>query len=102
MRFIVDAQLPSYVDKITLAYTIFDTTQEAAERTARAGSAPAGTAAEGLAVFAGAIPTRRASEGDALKPRETRGNPRWRFGLVRDCRRGRVWRAVSFSLPDNF
>lgn len=30
VRFIVDPQLPDYVDKITLAYTIFDTTEPAA------------------------------------------------------------------------
>lgn len=32
VRFIVDAELPSNVDKITLAYTFFDTTQAAAQR----------------------------------------------------------------------
>lgn len=32
VRFIVDPQLPSYVDKITLAYTFYDTTQSAARR----------------------------------------------------------------------
>ena len=30
VRFIVDPSLPAYVDKITLAYTFFDTTQSAA------------------------------------------------------------------------
>jgi cytochrome c oxidase assembly protein Cox11 len=30
VRFIVDPDLPSNVDKITLAYTFFDTTQSAA------------------------------------------------------------------------
>ncbi len=30
VRFIVDPGLPSYIDKITLAYTFFDTTQSAA------------------------------------------------------------------------
>jgi cytochrome c oxidase assembly protein subunit 11 len=39
VRFIVDPQLPRYVDKITVAYTIFDTTQEAAARTASSGPA---------------------------------------------------------------
>lgn len=29
VRFIVDPQLPAYVDKLTLAYTIYDTTQSA-------------------------------------------------------------------------
>ncbi|MDP9064938.1 MAG: cytochrome c oxidase assembly protein [Pseudomonadota bacterium] len=32
VRFIVDPSLPSNVDKITLAYTFFDTTQSAAQR----------------------------------------------------------------------
>jgi cytochrome c oxidase assembly protein subunit 11 len=32
VRFIVDPQLPSYVDKITLAYTFYDTTEAAASR----------------------------------------------------------------------
>lgn len=32
VRFIVDPQLPSYVDKITLAYTFYDTTEAAARR----------------------------------------------------------------------
>ncbi len=30
VRFIVDPGLPSHIDKITLAYTFFDTTQSAA------------------------------------------------------------------------
>ena len=47
VRFIVDPQLPRYVDKITLAYTIFDTTQEAAAAGAAAvPTGRAGTAAE--------------------------------------------------------
>jgi cytochrome c oxidase assembly protein subunit 11 len=32
VRFIVDPQLPSDVDKLTLAYTIYDTTQQSATR----------------------------------------------------------------------
>jgi cytochrome c oxidase assembly protein subunit 11 len=32
VRFIVDPQLPAYVDKLTLAYTIYDTTQQSATR----------------------------------------------------------------------
>jgi len=32
VRFIVDPGLPRYIDKITLAYTFFDTTQSAASR----------------------------------------------------------------------
>ena len=32
VRFIVDPALPSHIDKITLAYTFFDTTQSAARR----------------------------------------------------------------------
>ena len=32
VRFIVDSNLPSNVDKITLAYTFYDTTQTAASR----------------------------------------------------------------------
>jgi cytochrome c oxidase assembly protein subunit 11 len=34
VRFIVDPQLPAYVDKLTLAYTFYDTTQSAANRKA--------------------------------------------------------------------
>jgi cytochrome c oxidase assembly protein subunit 11 len=30
VRFIVDPQLPADIDKLTLAYTFFDTTQSAA------------------------------------------------------------------------
>jgi cytochrome c oxidase assembly protein Cox11 len=32
VRFIVDPQLPGNVDKITLAYTFYDTTEAAAQR----------------------------------------------------------------------
>jgi cytochrome c oxidase assembly protein Cox11 len=32
VRFIIDPQLPANVDKVTLAYTIYDTTQSAALR----------------------------------------------------------------------
>ncbi len=32
VRFIVDPQLPAHIDKITLAYTFFDTTQSAARQ----------------------------------------------------------------------
>jgi cytochrome c oxidase assembly protein subunit 11 len=32
VRFIVDPALPRNIDKITLAYTFFDTTQSAASR----------------------------------------------------------------------
>jgi cytochrome c oxidase assembly protein subunit 11 len=34
VRFIVDPQLPAYVDKLTLAYTFYDTTQSTANRKA--------------------------------------------------------------------
>jgi cytochrome c oxidase assembly protein subunit 11 len=34
VRFIVDPQLPAYVDKLTLAYTFYDTTQSASTRKA--------------------------------------------------------------------
>ncbi len=40
VRFIVDAQLPHHIDRLTLAYTFYDTTREQAAKTAQTSTLP--------------------------------------------------------------